>query len=136
MAEKGEFRESARAASKALHVALETGNKDLLGKAFFDADAYPDIHFVSTKYVPKGKEDGLLHGNLTLHGVTKPVTFKVHLEGAGDVGYLPKPWGGYLTGFTATTTIDRMDFGMTAYAAGLSHTVDIRVQVEGVRTGS
>lgn len=113
---------------------LPMRDKDLLAAAFFDAENHPDIHFVSTSYTPKGARNGLLHGNLTLRGVTKPVTFKVHLEGAGDVAYLPKPWGGYLTGFTAETTIDRTDFGMSAYASGLGHKVHIRVQVEGVRT--
>ena len=64
------------------------------------------------------------------------MTFDVKLVGAGDVPYLPKPWGGYLSGFVATATINRMDFGMTAFAAGLGHNVTVRVDIEGVRTTS
>ncbi len=109
---------------------------DLKGAAFFDAKTNPDIHFVSTKYVPQSKNRGQLYGDLTLRGVTKPVVFQVQLEGAGKVAYLPKPWGGYLTGFLATTTIDRMDFGMSAYPSGLSHKVQVRVEIEGVQTAS
>ena len=105
------------------------------GKQFFDATEYPEIHFKSTRYVAKGDGRGLLYGDITLHGVTKPAVFHVRMIGAGKVGYLPKPWGGYLTGFVATTTIDRMDFGVTGYAAGLSHKVAVRVEVEGVRQG-
>ncbi len=109
---------------------------DLKGAAFFDAKANPDIHFVSTKYVPQGKDRGLLYGDMTMRGVTKPAVFQVKLEGAGKVAYLPKPWGGYLTGFVATTTIDRMDFGISAYPSGLSHKVQVRVEIEGVQTAS
>ena len=109
---------------------------DLKGAAFFDAKANPDIHFVSTKYVPQSQDRGLLYGDMTLRGVTKPVVFHVQLEGAGKVPYLPKPWGGYLTGFVATATIDRMDFGMSAYPSGLSHKVRVRVEIEGVQTSS
>ncbi len=103
------------------------------GKQFFDATEYPQIHFASTRYVPKGRDHGLLYGDITLHGVTKPAVFRVELVGSGKVGYLPKPWGGYLSGFVATTTLDRMDFGVDAYAAGLSHKVTVRVEIEGVR---
>ncbi len=111
-------------------------NEHLKDASFFDAAKYPDIHFVSTRYVPEGKDAGKLYGNITLRGVTKPAVFNVTLEGAGKVGYLPKPWGGFLGGFVATTTVNRMDFGITAFAAGLSHTVDITVRIEGVRQGS
>ncbi len=105
------------------------------GKQFFDATEYPEIHFKSTRYVAKGDGRGLMYGDMTLHGVTRPVMFHVRMIGAGKVGYLPKPWGGFLTGFVATTTIDRMDFGVNGYAAGLSHKVAVRVEVEGVRQG-
>ncbi len=109
---------------------------DLKGTAFFDAKANPDIHFVSTRYVPQSPDRGLLYGDMTLRGVTKPVVFHVQLEGAGKVPYLPKPWGGYLTGFVAKATIDRLDFGMSAYSGGLSHKVQVKVEIEGVQTSS
>ena len=122
--------------AKSLDTFLPQRDTDLLATPFFDAAAHPDIHFVSTRYVPQDKTHGKLYGNLTLRGVTHPVTFDVKLVGAGDVPYLPKPWGGYLSGFVATATINRMDFGMTAFAAGLGHNVTVRVDIEGVRTTS
>lgn len=121
---------------KSLDTFLPQRDTDLLAAPFFDADKYPDIRFVSTRYVPHGKDRGTLYGNLTLRGVTHPAVFQVRLIGAGDVSYLPKPWGGYLTGFVATTTIDRIDYGMTAYPSGLGHRVQVRVEIEGVKTAS
>jgi polyisoprenoid-binding protein YceI len=105
---------------------------DLRSKEFFDVQRYPDITFVSSRYVPTGKNTGNLYGKLTVHGVSKPVMFKVRELGAGNVPYLPKPWGGYLSGFVAKTTIRRSDFGMDAYLPeGLSNTIAIKVEVEG-----
>jgi len=110
-------------------------DQHLRSKEFFDVKRYPDITFVSNKYVPTGKRTGDLYGKLTLHGVTRPVMFKVRELGAGNVPYLPKPWGGYLTGFVATTTIHRSDFGMDAYLPeGLSNAIAIKVEVEGRKT--
>ncbi len=109
-------------------------DKDLRGPMFFHAARYPYITFVSTRYQPTGFKIGQLFGRLTLHGVTHQVVFHVRQKGAGSVSYLPKPWGGYLSGFVATTTIKRSDYGMKAYLPeGLSNTVHIRVLVEGVR---
>ncbi|MCE5360872.1 MAG: YceI family protein [Acidithiobacillus sp.] len=114
---------------------LPLRDQHLRSAEFFDVQKYPDITFVSTKYQPTSKDQGLLYGNLTLHGVTHPVIFHVKEIGAGPVQFLPKPWGGYLSGFVATTSIKRGDYGMTAYLpAGLSNQVNIKVEVEGVRT--
>lgn len=106
---------------------------DLKSPKFFDLKRYPRIRFVSTGYAPRGPHRGLLRGELTLHGITRPVLFHVRLTGAGPVRWLPKPWGGYLSGFVATTTINRMRYGISAYPAALSHEVRVRISVEGVR---
>lgn len=108
-------------------------DEHIKGEGFLNAKRYPDMHFVSTGYKADGQDGGVLSGNLTLHGVTRPVQFKVHLEGAGKVSYLPKPWGGDLVGFIATTRIDRMDYGITAYPAAIGHNIDITVRLEAVR---
>ncbi len=115
---------------------LAPRDKDLLGAEFFDAAKFPDMHFVSTRYVPHGRRGGVLRGDLTLHGVTRPVAFRVRLIGAGEVSYLPKPWGGFLSGFVATTVIDRTAFGIDAFSGGIGHMVRVRVEIEGVRKSS
>lgn len=108
-------------------------DQHVTGPEFLDAARFPTLHFVGTRYVPQGPRAGVLHGELTLHGVTRPVSFRVHLVGAGNVPYLPKPWGGYLSGFVAEAVIDRTDFGIDAFSAGIGHDIHVRVDVEGVR---
>jgi polyisoprenoid-binding protein YceI len=74
---------------------------------FFSAEAHPQITFVSTAVVPKG---GLFEvtGDLTIHGVTKPVTLDLEFNGVS-----PDPWGGTRAGFSAETEISRKDYGIT-----------------------
>jgi polyisoprenoid-binding protein YceI len=102
---------------------------------FFDVEKYPTITFKSTKVtdVDKEKMTGKLHGNLTMHGVEKPIVL--------DVAYLgtaKDPWGNTRGGFVATTTINRKDFGInwnqTLDSGGLfvGEEVDIEINVEGV----
>lgn len=78
---------------------------------FFDADTYPTIDFVSTG-VRQVKGDYLVDGNLTLRGVTKPVTFEFEFHGFGT-----DPYGQYKAGATATTEVNRTDFGLNYNAA-------------------
>lgn len=113
---------------------LALRNEHLLSKEFFDAKNYPEITFTSTSFVPNKQGGGNLHGLMSFHGVTRPEVFHVKKVGAGEVAYLPKPWGGYLSGFAATTTIKRSDFGLMAYLPqGLSNDVHITVNIEGIR---
>ncbi len=89
----------------AASIDTRNGKRDdhLRSPDFFDVTKFPTITFESTKFAP-----GKLTGNLTMHGVTREVTFDV--EG-------PAPpiqtKGGMRTGASATTTISRNDFGMT-----------------------
>ncbi|QHC66996.1 YceI family protein [Rathayibacter oskolensis] len=78
---------------------------------FFEAEKYPEIHFVSTAVRANG-DDFLVDGELTIKDVTKPVTFEVEFGGFGS-----DPYGNYKAGLTAKTTIDRTDFGLTYNAA-------------------
>ncbi len=76
---------------------------------FFDAEKYPTITFKSTNIDSTGGADYAVTGDLTLHGVTKAVTFK-----AEDVSVPSKdPWGNQRIGLSATTKINRKDFGLT-----------------------
>ena len=75
---------------------------------FFDVEHFPTITFESTK-IAQG-EDGLeVTGNLTIRGVTKPVT--LHVD--GPTPETKDPWGNTRVGVEATATIDRRDFGLT-----------------------
>ena len=76
---------------------------------FLDATKNPVVSFVSTQIVPAADgRTGTMTGDLTLHGVTKPVTFNVTFIGVGHGLF-----GGTITGFSAVGTIKRSDFGST-----------------------
>jgi polyisoprenoid-binding protein YceI len=74
---------------------------------FFDAEKYPTLLFKSTQVVRKGDAYEVT-GDLTIHGVTKPVTFAV--DGPSAPG--KDPWGNTRIGLSATTKINRKDFGL------------------------
>ena len=78
---------------------------------FFDIEQFPTMTFVSTGITGSGPEYEL-HGDLTIRGVTKPVTFDLEVGGVGK-----DPWGNTRAGFALTGTINRKDFGMSYNAA-------------------
>ncbi|GAA1336972.1 YceI family protein [Saccharothrix algeriensis] len=79
---------------------------------FLDVDKHPELTFTSTGVRAHG-EGFLVDGELTLRGVTKPVTLELELNGFGDgMG------GGKVAGFSASTEISRKDFGVTGGPAG------------------
>ena len=89
---------------------VEERDKDLRSPRFFDVEKYPKITFASTSVsgVDATKKSGKLNGKLTIHGVEKPVTLEVSFFGEGK-----DPWGNVRAGFSAHTTINRKDFGLT-----------------------
>jgi polyisoprenoid-binding protein YceI len=84
---------------------------ELKGDQWLDAGKFPEMTFVSTKVAPSGKDKAKVTGDLTLHGVTKPVTLDVSLVGAGANPLSKK----YTVGFEATGTLKRSDFGVKTY---------------------
>jgi polyisoprenoid-binding protein YceI len=78
---------------------------------FFDAETFPNMTFRSTR-IEGPLDEFKLSGDLTIHGVTRPLTFDVTHEGRGK-----DPWGGERIGFSATGKIKRSEFGLTWNAA-------------------
>ncbi|RKH12286.1 polyisoprenoid-binding protein [Corallococcus praedator] len=76
---------------------------------FFDTAKFPTITFKSTKVAKAGKDKLKVSGDLTMHGVTKPVVLDVD----GPTAESKDPWGNVRRGATATTKIKRSDFGLT-----------------------
>lgn len=74
---------------------------------FFDADRYPEISFRSTRITRLGTDKFSVTGDLTIRDITRPVVLSVESGGRGR-----DPWGGERVGFSATTTINRQDFGL------------------------
>jgi polyisoprenoid-binding protein YceI len=94
---------------------------ELKGEQWFDAAQFPDIAFKSDKLVVTGKGTARLTGDLTFHGVTKPVTLAVKFNDAG-VNPLDKK---YTVGFNATGSILRSDFGVKTYIPLIGDEVDL-----------
>ncbi|MBV9570255.1 MAG: YceI family protein [Alphaproteobacteria bacterium] len=76
----------------------------------FHADKFPTATFVATQSTKTGANTGTVTGNLTIAGVTKPVTLKVTFNGGRNS---PFPLQPYRVGFDATATVKRSDFGLT-----------------------
>ncbi len=90
---------------------------------FFDAAKYPAATFTSTSVQASGMT-ARIAGNLTLHGVTKPVTLNARFIGAGPGMRPPNPTN---IGFEATTTIKRSDFGMGYGVPAVGDEVMLRI---------
>ena len=90
---------------------IDTGvaprDKHLKSADFFEADKYPAITFKTTKVTSVAKDSAKAEGLLTMHGVEKPIGLEVQIHGAGK-----DPWGNTRAGFTATTKLNRQDFGI------------------------
>lgn len=102
-------------------------DKHIRGTDFLDVEKFPEATFTTTKYTGDASS-GKLDGELTLHGVTKPITLDVNAVGEGD-----DPWGGYRAGFRATTTINRTDFGISYDLGPAANTMEFDLFVEGIR---
>lgn len=103
-------------------------DKHLRSDDFLDVSKYPKASFVSNGFQDKGNGKAALKGNLTLHGVTKPITIDVIHVGAGK-----DPWGGYRRGFSGSTKLTLKDFGITKNLGSASAQVELILDVEGIR---
>jgi polyisoprenoid-binding protein YceI len=94
----------------------------------FDVQQFPTATFRSTQVDWRGIS-GVVHGDLTIHGVTRPVDLAVTFE-----GYVRDPWGGDRGIFSARTKVNREDYGITwnvaLEAGGLLVSKDIQIEIE------
>ena len=102
----------------------------LRSPAFFSVDKFPSISFKSTKVRKTGNKTADVLGDLTLLGVTKPVTLKVTFNRVA-----PDQMRGNATvaGFTATGAIKRSDFGMKTYLPYIGDDVNLTLNFEGIK---
>lgn len=102
-------------------------DKHLRSADFLNTAKYPQATFTSTSVKKDGDELDIT-GDLTLNGVTKPVTLEAKLIGQGD-----DPWGGKRAGFEAEGKIKLKDFNIKTDLGPASQEVDLIISVEGVQ---
>lgn len=86
----------------------EARDKHLKSDDFFSAEKFPEITFVSKSIKTTGKNSYKITGDYTMHGVTKSVTLNAKFNGE-----IKDPWGNVKSGWVATTTINRFDYGLS-----------------------
>ncbi len=102
-------------------------DKSLRSPKSLDVETYPEMTFVSTDFLGDA-DGGTLTGDLSLHGVTKSISFPVKRIAEGD-----DPWGNYRAGFEGKYTLVRENFGLTRNLGPKGVSVYIDLIVEGIR---
>jgi len=105
---------------------VEAFNEHLLTADFFDAARYPEVTFKSTAVKALGANRLRVTGDLTMHGVTRPVDLAVTVNGVGTHAMTGQP----AAGFDAEATILRSDFGLGMYAPTVSDELKLRITTE------
>lgn len=132
----GSFMVGKKQADNAVKVEIDTDavysgvqKRDLHLKSpdFLNVKQFPKITFASTKVVNAGKAVTVT-GDLTLHGVTKPVTVRLLKVGAAN-----DPWGNFRTGYLGELTIKRSEFGVAGMPGGVGEKLKLTIAIEGIR---
>ena len=101
-------------------------DKHLKEPDFFDADKYPTITFKSTSVQPLGNKKYKVTGDLTVHGVTKPVVLNATLNNVGTHPMTGQP----AIGFNATGMLKRSDFGLGAYVSKPGEPIKVSDEIQ------
>jgi polyisoprenoid-binding protein YceI len=117
---------------------IDTGNATrdghLRSPDFLDVEKYPEITYRSTGLTPTGSDRWTVHGELTLHGVARPVDLELAYLGTGS-----DPWGGTRAAFRATAELHREDFAMNynqvvaAGIAAIGTTLKVELDIQAVQ---
>ena len=105
-------------------------DEELRGESFFDVANYPEITFTSTAYEPLRPDAGRLTGDLTVKGVTRPVTLDVQINEAADNPMSRDP----TIGISVTGTLSRSGFGLPGMVPMIGDEVALEIQLELIRT--
>ncbi len=105
-------------------------DEHLRGKDFFEVETYPALTYKSTAVKKTGENTAAVTGDLTMHGVTRPVTLEVTLAKAG-----PHPVDNtkIMAGFSARGTLKRSDFGMSYGVPVLGDEIELIIETEAIK---
>jgi polyisoprenoid-binding protein YceI len=98
---------------------------------YLNVEKFAEMTFISKKIEAKSNTEGMVTGVLTMHGVSKEMTFPFKVLGLGT-----DPWGGYRVGFEAKTSLKASDFGFTwplKKNAPVGDDIEITLLIEGVK---
>lgn len=109
-----------------LDIANDSFAQELMGPKFFDTARYPQAVFRTLSVTPSENGGAEVNGELTLHGQTRPVTLDVQFNGTAFDAIR----GAQVAGFSASTVIDRTDFGVSAFSGLVTDEVRIEIQAE------
>jgi polyisoprenoid-binding protein YceI len=112
-----------------LEMATPEWSKAVRASGLLATDRYPLAHFVSTRVERTGDNAGIVHGQLTVHGVTRPIDLPFRVNRVGRTIYGLHT----VAGFSASATLDRTDFGITGNANSIGHDVSIWLEIEAIR---
>jgi polyisoprenoid-binding protein YceI len=103
-------------------------DKHIRDKGLLEVEQYPQAKFISTSFSQNQEGTGVVNGNFTLHGVTKPISINIKFIGEGK-----DPWGGYRIGFEGSTKIALADYNITKNLGPASKELELFFAIEGVR---
>lgn len=109
-----------------LDVANDPFANVLMGPNWFDANQFPETIFRSTGIEITGDNTGVMSGDLTMHGVTRPVTMSVTFNGGG----FDRLRGAYVIGMSGHSTVSRRDFGVSRFGFLVSDKVELEIEAE------
>ena len=109
-----------------LHTGVPKLDDHIRSPDFFDAAKYPDLTFKSTKVEKVGANGLKISGELTAHGITKPVVLNAKVNKIGENAMMKLP----SAGFEADTTLKRSDFGVDKYAPGVSDEIKVHISLD------
>jgi polyisoprenoid-binding protein YceI len=109
----------------------EAWNKAVRAGSLFDTATSPHAHYASSSIERTDDTHGVMHGTLTIRGISKPVDVHFQLNRNARTIYGLHT----IAGFSGTATLDRTDFGMTANKDSIGHTISIWLEIEAIRKG-
>jgi len=118
--------------ASSIETGVEAFNEHIASSDFFDVAEHGEITFTSTEVVRVGRDRALITGDLTIKGITRPVTLDAALtfDGPHPLGAFMDQYDAYYTGFEATTTVRRSRWDLGMFAPLVSDAVDITIRTE------